>query len=57
MKTYCNKCFNKTLYKTYEEAMEACTRVKTYDIITQKKGELKPYRCRFTDGWHIGHSK
>lgn len=55
---YCDRCFNKQNYPSYEEALAAIERIKTRVSYIKKHGSLEPYPCRFNDGfWHVGHKK
>ena len=55
---YCDRCFNKHNYKSYEEALAAIERIKARPLYSKKVGELEPYECRYNTGlWHVGHTK
>ena len=44
-------CTSKAVYLTRREAVSSTRRGHGTD------GALHPYRCRYCDGWHLGHRR
>jgi len=44
-------CESKAVYVTRGEARQQLRGGRRMD------GAMKPYRCRFCDGWHVGHRR
>ena len=44
-------CTSKALFITRAEAKSSSRRNRRDD------GSVRPYRCRYCDGWHLGHGR